>query len=105
MGLLHAALLRDLVRAHGRRPAGPRARLGRGDRDGAHAVVPRHRRADRARLAAIEADARRRLAARRRPIPGPRPRAALGPAMMHDPDVFRAGLEISGLPDAAAGRA
>jgi 2-polyprenyl-6-methoxyphenol hydroxylase-like FAD-dependent oxidoreductase len=95
MGLLHAALLRDVVRAHADDPPGlARAWAAATDEE----LMPWYRGTvalDRARLAAIEAE-RAGVSPPAPTDPAGRVRAALGPAMMLDPDVFRAGLELSG---------
>jgi flavin-dependent dehydrogenase len=96
LGLLHASLLRDVVREH---PDDPAALVDAFDEVTERELTPWYRATvafDRARLAQIDA-----IRAGGDPpavapddIPG-RVRAALPVAMARDPEVFRAGLEIS----------
>jgi 2-polyprenyl-6-methoxyphenol hydroxylase-like FAD-dependent oxidoreductase len=97
LGLAHAALLRAVVREHGENPA----RLVEAwDEATERELTPWYRATlafDRAQLARIDAI----RAGLEPPAPAPddvaaRVRAALPAAMGRDPDVFRAGLEISG---------
>jgi 2-polyprenyl-6-methoxyphenol hydroxylase-like FAD-dependent oxidoreductase len=96
LGLLHASLLRDVVREH---PDDPASLVDAFDEVTERELTPWYRATvafDRARLAQIDA-----IRAGGDPpavapddIPG-RVRAALPVAMARDPEVFRAGLEIS----------
>jgi 2-polyprenyl-6-methoxyphenol hydroxylase-like FAD-dependent oxidoreductase len=106
LGLVHAARLRDVARAQ---LDEPRAFALAWDEVTRRELEPWYRATvavDRARSAEIEA-----LRARR-PVPAPADRAAavraaLPKAMAHDPDVFRAGLEVMGcltLPDEVLAR-
>ena len=96
LGLAHAALLRAVVREHGDDPA---RLVDAWDEATERELTPWYRATvafDRARLAEI--DAIRNGAEPPAPAPddiAARVRAALPLAMSRDPDVFRAGLEIS----------
>jgi 2-polyprenyl-6-methoxyphenol hydroxylase-like FAD-dependent oxidoreductase len=95
LGLLHAALLRAVVREHGRDHAAFAAAW---DEATERELAPWYRATvaiDRARLAQIEA-ARRGEAPPVPDQPAARVAAALPAAMTVDADVFRAGLEIAG---------
>jgi 2-polyprenyl-6-methoxyphenol hydroxylase-like FAD-dependent oxidoreductase len=92
LGLLHVALLRDVIREHGDGLAGPwRERTARELEPFYRACVA----SDRVRLAEMEA-----YRAGREPAPSAEPaavlRAALFAAMRVDADAFRAGLDIIG---------
>lgn len=96
LGLMHAALLRRIVREHGDEPA----RLVRAWNEATEReLTPWYRAsvaADRARLAEIDAIRNGNDAATAEPIDlAARVRAALPLAMGRDPEVFRAGLEMS----------
>jgi 2-polyprenyl-6-methoxyphenol hydroxylase-like FAD-dependent oxidoreductase len=95
MGLVHAALLRDVLAQHADDPPG----LARAFAAATEAeLMPWYRGTvalDRARLAAIEAE-RAEISPPPPGDPAAQVRAALGPAMMSDRTAFRAGLEISG---------
>ncbi|HVM01132.1 MAG TPA: hypothetical protein VM263_00570, partial [Acidimicrobiales bacterium] len=102
VGLVHAQALRDVARSHLGDPEG----LARAwDEVTEAAVAPfywNQIRADRARMAQMDA-----LREGREPPPADPTAAAMGAAMMHDPDVFRAALEIAmclALPDEVLAR-
>jgi 2-polyprenyl-6-methoxyphenol hydroxylase-like FAD-dependent oxidoreductase len=108
LGLLHVSLLRDVVRDHHDDPAGL---VDAFDEATEREVTPWYRATvafDRARLAQIDAI----RGGTEPPVPAPedvaaRVRTALPVAMGRDPDVFRAGLEISSclaLPQEVFGR-